>query len=598
MEDTDGSTVTGNFFNTDPTGAGNHAGSAVAAIQIDDNPTAATGNTIGGTTPASENVISNVPGSAIAVRHGDNDDNTFGRNRGTNNDDIFIDLGQDGPGNNNVDAPNHSIDAPLVSSATDDVVAGSGAAANAAVLVFRTPDGGNPNNLTSFLGEATASAAGAWQLPVNIPNGTRVTALQTDTSGDSSELSSLRRRRRRPARDHDHQRTQEAQPPEARHEAQAGEAVLHVQRAGRGRLPVPDRQPGLRALRLALRAQAQARQAHLPGPRLRRRRATPTRRSAVRTFRIVAPAPAAEPRRPLPLLASLGYEWGVGRNHPPPWPIAAFDPCSKPPMRTLASPRWRASSPPATATLDAYASSALRPYLLAALLTAPELRPGSARRSWSPPTIAPPATWPPTWPPSWRPATARYYPSRGVGYLSHLTPPPHLAGLRIAALTELAGERGRPVVVASAVALAEAVPDPELLARGLRAHRGRERRSRRRCRAAGGRRLRAGRAGRGARPVRGPRRHPRRLSGHRGAGGPRRAVRRRGRVDPLVLGLHPALARRLRAGRAGTRGGARVRASRSRRALGRGARGPAATSASSCRSIASAPRSSWSPTMP
>src|SRR5437763_6189088 len=70
-----------------------------------------------------------------------------------------------------------------------------------------------------------------------------------------------------------------------------------------------------------------------------------------------------------------------------------------------------------------------------------------------------------------QPRLVRYYPSRGVGYESHLRPPPHLVGLRMAALDALlaAGEGGHngspeggPVVVVSAVALSEKVPDPAL----------------------------------------------------------------------------------------------------------------------------------------
>src|SRR6478609_4839431 len=60
------------------------------------------------------------------------------------------------------------------------------------------------------------------------------------------------------------------------------------------------------------------------------------------------------------------------------------------------------------------------------------------------------------------PRRVRYYPSRGTGYASHLAPPPHLVGLRIGALDALIAERSerdRPIVVASAVALAEAVPE-------------------------------------------------------------------------------------------------------------------------------------------
>jgi transcription-repair coupling factor (superfamily II helicase) len=69
----------------------------------------------------------------------------------------------------------------------------------------------------------------------------------------------------------------------------------------------------------------------------------------------------------------------------------------------------------------------------------------------------------------------RFYPSRGVAYESHLAPPPHLVGLRVAALDALLdGEAGGepPVVVVSAAALSEKVPDPELRPRALRIARG------------------------------------------------------------------------------------------------------------------------------
>ena len=90
------------------------------------------------------------------------------------------------------------------------------------------------------------------------------------------------------------------------------------------------------------------------------------------------------------------------------------------------------------------------------------------------------------------PRRVRYYPSRGVAYESHLAPPAHLVGLRVAALDALlsaSGDAGAPargdrsegddaptgtgasrapsqdeppVVVVSAVALSEKVPDPSL----------------------------------------------------------------------------------------------------------------------------------------
>src|SRR6185436_16656037 len=85
-----------------------------------------------------------------------------------------------------------------------------------------------------------------------------------------------------------------------------------------------------------------------------------------------------------------------------------------------------------------------------------------------------------------KPRPVRYYPTRGVAYESHLTPPPHLVGLRVAALdalagnaaegerdegaSRLAGETGvseQPVVIVSAVALSEKVPDPELRPHGV-----------------------------------------------------------------------------------------------------------------------------------
>jgi transcription-repair coupling factor (superfamily II helicase) len=71
------------------------------------------------------------------------------------------------------------------------------------------------------------------------------------------------------------------------------------------------------------------------------------------------------------------------------------------------------------------------------------------------------------------PRPVRYYPSRGTGYASHVAPPPHLVGLRIAAIDALVSEADA-VVVASAIALAEAVPDASLRPRGFSIERGEE----------------------------------------------------------------------------------------------------------------------------
>jgi transcription-repair coupling factor (superfamily II helicase) len=64
------------------------------------------------------------------------------------------------------------------------------------------------------------------------------------------------------------------------------------------------------------------------------------------------------------------------------------------------------------------------------------------------------------------PRRVRLYPSRGTGFASHVTPPPHLVGLRIDALDALGREQDA-VVVASATALAEAVPDAALRPAGF-----------------------------------------------------------------------------------------------------------------------------------
>ena len=109
----------------------------------------------------------------------------------------------------------------------------------------------------------------------------------------------------------------------------------------------------------------------------------------------------------------------------------------------------------------AFVSQSLRPYLLAALLDGDPDRPaivvaGDDRAARD--LAAGLRTW-------LEPRPVRYYPSRGVTYESHLAPPPHLVGLRIAALDALIEEPAdgqAPVVVVSAVALSEKVPDPTL----------------------------------------------------------------------------------------------------------------------------------------
>jgi transcription-repair coupling factor (superfamily II helicase) len=114
----------------------------------------------------------------------------------------------------------------------------------------------------------------------------------------------------------------------------------------------------------------------------------------------------------------------------------------------------------------AFVSASLRPYVVAALVDGPLAagRPavvvaGDDRQARD--LAADLRAW-------LHPRPVRFYPSRGVTYESHLAPPPHLVGLRVAALDALvrAGDAGddeeRPVIVVSAVALSEKVPDPAL----------------------------------------------------------------------------------------------------------------------------------------
>jgi transcription-repair coupling factor (superfamily II helicase) len=114
----------------------------------------------------------------------------------------------------------------------------------------------------------------------------------------------------------------------------------------------------------------------------------------------------------------------------------------------------------------AFVSASLRPYLLAAVLDADPERPalviaGDDRAARD---LAADLKQ------FLSPRLVRFYPARGVRYESHLAPPPHLVGLRVAALDAL--QAGPAVVVASAAALAEKVPDPALRPHGFSIEKG------------------------------------------------------------------------------------------------------------------------------
>ena len=137
----------------------------------------------------------------------------------------------------------------------------------------------------------------------------------------------------------------------------------------------------------------------------------------------------------------------------------------------------RAAASDGGEAVDALVSASVRPYAIAALLDADDGLAGRPALVVAPDDI------------SARdltrelsaylaPRRVRFYPSRGTGYSSHLAPPPHLVGLRVAALDALTGEGADgdepPVVVAGAVALAEAVPDASLRPAGFALEKGEE----------------------------------------------------------------------------------------------------------------------------
>ncbi|MCW3017129.1 MAG: transcription-repair coupling factor [Solirubrobacterales bacterium] len=124
----------------------------------------------------------------------------------------------------------------------------------------------------------------------------------------------------------------------------------------------------------------------------------------------------------------------------------------------------------------AFVSQAMRPYLVAGLLDGVDgaiaagkaaiVVAGDDRQARD--LAADLRTW-------LAPRPVRFYPSRGVTYESHLAPPPHLTGLRIAALDALVADVDTdtvpgaepPVIVVSAVALSEKIPDPALRPHGF-----------------------------------------------------------------------------------------------------------------------------------
>jgi hypothetical protein len=153
----------------------------------------ASNNMVGGDLPADENIISNNGGDAISVKGVASGNNRIDRNRGTNNgttaNHLFIDLGPDGPGNDN--GPNAGVTPPPINEVTATSASGDGPV-GAVIRVYKK-DTASPGELGDLLGQDVADGSGDWQVTFPAqPQGTRITANFTNIFGNSSELAAPR----------------------------------------------------------------------------------------------------------------------------------------------------------------------------------------------------------------------------------------------------------------------------------------------------------------------------------------------------------------------------------------------------------------------
>jgi CSLREA domain-containing protein len=151
----------------------------------------ATGNVIGGDTPAEENVISYSGSHAIVIAGVEGSQNEVARNSGTLNEGQFIRLFTYSPQFEPV-GPNGGIQPPVIAQATTTEASGV-AEPDAKVRVFRK-EAGDPGEIESFLGEDIANASGEWKVLFDraVPGETFIAATQTNVEGGTSELAFAR----------------------------------------------------------------------------------------------------------------------------------------------------------------------------------------------------------------------------------------------------------------------------------------------------------------------------------------------------------------------------------------------------------------------
>jgi hypothetical protein len=187
FSDGTGVTISGNRVGVEADGT-SPAGNVASGIRLGPS---ARNNVIGGDTPAEGNLISNSAGDAVAILGGASG-NQVKANTGAANADLFIDLGDDGPGN--LSAVQGGVLPPIVTVAGPQLARGTApAGAVIRVIAKATPAAGE---LEAYLGSATADNTGHWRVdssfgPTPLPNLKRVVATQTDPIDGTSELSAI-----------------------------------------------------------------------------------------------------------------------------------------------------------------------------------------------------------------------------------------------------------------------------------------------------------------------------------------------------------------------------------------------------------------------
>ncbi len=186
-------TVQGNFIGTDSTGTAN-LGNTGPGVWVTGSPDSTVVNTIGGTTAAGENLISNNTGDAIRVTRVDGVQ--IQQNRGSGNGEQFIDLeNPSGAGNNAPDGAGEGVQAPAIT-AFNSATQASGTSQPGATIRLFPKSSASDGELGSQLGTAIADGSGNWTIIFSAQAaGQRLAALQSVPgplgSLESSELSPI-----------------------------------------------------------------------------------------------------------------------------------------------------------------------------------------------------------------------------------------------------------------------------------------------------------------------------------------------------------------------------------------------------------------------